>query len=322
MASAIAADMPRKAPVKRATIADRCAKVEPPKGTPEVPGGDIFGFSDATDIGDPCSWGLSNELTGFAGKRDGRYLALTNKTEIGYTYSDRVAFAFAMFNTYHRWSNVTAVQDALAGTGAGVALTDWNKLQFDGLSGEILFRPIARSPGQPFALTVSVEPRWSRIDLFNSTGYPAEFYAGEFKLFVDVALTENLFAAMNVIYALATQKYDIPGANWVDASATSVSAALTARIHAAEKAFVEGVFLGAEVRFLSAFTGLFLNQNVGNALFAGPNLAIAFQGGRMLNLVWTPQVSGRARPASAPGALDLDNLERHQFRVKFATPIT
>ena len=318
--SAIAADMPRKAPVKPATIVDRCSKVEPPKGTLEVPGGDIFGFSDATDIGDPCSWSLSNELTGFAGKRDGRYLALTNKTEIGYTYSDKVAFSVAMFNTYHRWSNVFAAQDALAAAGDGVGLSTWNKLQFDGLSGEILFRPIARSPGQPFALTVSVEPRWSRVD--GLTGYRAEGYGTEFKLFVDMALTQRLFAAMNLNYALGTAKYHIPNAAWVDSSSTSVSLALTGQVHAAEKAPVEGVFLGIEARFLSSFSGLVLNQNVGNALFAGPNIAIAFQEGRMLNLVWTPQVIGRARPPSAPGALDLDNYERHQFRVKFVTPLT
>ena len=65
-----------------------------------------------------------------------------------------------------------------------------------------------------------MEPRWSRIDLGDLTGYPAEFYAGEFKMFLDVALTERLFAAMNVIYVLGTQKYDIPDANWVNNSLT------------------------------------------------------------------------------------------------------
>jgi hypothetical protein len=316
---AIAADIPRKAPVEPAIVADRCAKVEPPKGTPEVPGGDIFGFTSPTDIGDPCSWGLAGELTGRAGKRDGSYLAVTKKTQLGYTYSDKLAFALSMFNTYNRWSNVTVAQDALAGAGSGIILTEWDKLQFDGLSGEVLFRLLARSPGQPFALTVSMEPRWSRVD--GLTGYRAEGYGTEFKLFLDVALTERLFAAMNLNYALGTAKYDVPNAAWADASSTNFSLALTAQIHAAEKALVEGVFLGAEGRLLSSFTGLALNQNVGNALFAGPNLAIAFQGGRMLNLAWTPQVAGRAHPPSVPGAFELDNYERHQFRVKFAMPI-
>jgi hypothetical protein len=126
---------------------------------------------------------------------------------------------------------------------------------------------------------------------------------------------------MNVIYVLATQKYDIPDANWVDNSLTSVSAALTGRVHAADTTPVEGVFLGVEGRLLSLFDGLALKRNLGNAFFVGPTLAIAFQGGSMLNFVWTPQVAGRALPASAPGPLDLDNFERHHFRVKFATPL-
>jgi hypothetical protein len=320
-APVIAADLPRKAPIRPANVGDRCAKVEPPKGTPEVPDGDIFGFTNPTDIGDPCEWYFASENTGLAGKRDGSFLALFSKSEVSYTYSQNLAFAFSAFTAYNKWSNVSVLQDALASAGAGVTVTEWDKLAFDGLSGEVLLRLVARSPGQPFALVVSMEPRWSRIDLANGTGYSAEFYASEFKLFLDVALTQHLFAAMNLVYVAATQKYDIPGANWVEGSGTAVSLALTGRIHAAEKALVEGVFLGVEGHLLSAFTGLALNQNIGNAFYVGPTLAIAFKGGRMLNVTWTPQVAGRAYPASAPGPLDLDNFERHQFRVKFDTPL-
>ena len=109
-------------------------------------------------------------------------------------------------------------------------VTEWDKLQFDGLSGEVLLRLVKRSPGQPLALTVAMEPRWSRIDF--ATGYRAEFYANEFKLFLDAALTQRLFAAINLIYVLATQRFDIADANWVDNSLTSVSAALTGQVHA------------------------------------------------------------------------------------------
>ncbi len=315
----VAADFPRKAPVRPTNVAERCAKVEPPKGTPEVPGGDIFGFTNPTDIGDPCRWYFASENTGVAGKRDGSYFALFTKSEGSYTYSENLAFAFSAFTVYNKWSDVTVLQDTLASAGAGVVVTEWDKLQFDGLSGEVLLRLVARSPGQPLAVTVAMEPRWSRIDF--ATGYRAEFYAGEFKLLLDAALTERLFAAINLIYVLFTQRFDIADASWVDNSLTSVSAALTAQVHRAEKALVEGVFLGVEGRFVSLFAGLALNQNIGNAFFAGPTLAIAFEGGRMLNVVWTPQVAGRAYPASVPGPLDLDNFERHLFRIKFDTPL-
>jgi hypothetical protein len=319
VAPGIAADFPRKSRAKPATVSDHCAEVEPPKGTPKVPGGDIFGFTNPTDIGDPCKWYFASEHSGLAGKRDGSYFALSTKSEISYTASENLAFAFSAFTAYHKWSNVTVLQDALASAGVGVMVTESDKLQFDGLSGEVLMRLLTRSRGQPFAMVVAMEPRWSRIDL--STGYRAEFYASEFKLLVDAAFTERLFAAMNLIYALATQRYDIAGANWVNNSLTSLSVALTGQAYAAEKALIEGIFLGVEARLVSFFEGLALNRNLGNAFFVGPTLAIGFQGGRMLNFVWTPQVAGRANPASAPGPLDLDNFERHLFRVKFDTPL-
>lgn len=69
----------------------------------------------------------------------------------------------------------------------------------------------------------------------------------------------------------------------------------------------------------SAYSGLMLNQNVGNGVFLGPNMAIVFAGGRMLNIAWLPQVAGHSIPSN--GNLDLDNFERHQFRFKFATPL-
>ena len=82
---------------------------------------------------------------------------------------------------------------------------------------------------------------------------------------------------------------------------------------------MQGVFVGAEARYLAGFSGLAFDTKVSDVLFAGPTLAIGFQNGSMLNLVWSPQVWGRAQPASVPGALDLDTFERHQFRIKFAT---
>jgi hypothetical protein len=315
----LTADFPRKAPVGSDIGSDRCAAIEPPKGTPKVPGGDIFGFTNPTDLGDPCVWYFASEHSGVAGKRDGNYLALFSKSEVSYTAAENLAFAFSAFTAYHKWSNVTVLQDELASAGEGVILTGRDKLQFDGLSGEVWWRLVSRSPGQPIAVVVAVEPRWSRINL--GTGHSAQLYASEFKLLVDAALAQRLFAALNLFYAPATQRYAVPGAGWVNNSLTSISLALTAQPYAAQNVLIEGIFLGVEGRLVSFFEGLALNRNLGNAFFLGPTLAIGFRGDRMLNFVWTPQVAGRAHPASAPGALDLDNFERHLFRVKFDTPL-
>jgi hypothetical protein len=304
-----------KAPV---ATADRCAKAEPPPGTPSVPGGDIFGFTDPTDIGDPCSWALASENNGRVAKGDGSYFALTNKTEVSYTYSSIVSFSLSLFTVYTRWSDVTVAQDTLASEGNGVFLNRTNKLSFDGLSGEVLFRLVTRGPGQPFAVTFGVEPRWSYVDFV--TAYRADGYAAEFKLFVDVALAERLFAAVNLNYGLGTQKFDIPNATWERGSATNVSAALTAQIHAAEKQPIESVYVGIEGRFRSVFEGLLLDKFAGNVFNFGPTLAVGFAGDRMLNVAWSPQLAGRVSPAT-PGGLNLTHFDRQEFRVKFVTPI-
>jgi hypothetical protein len=304
----------RAAGARPAAVADRCAETKRPEGTPVVPGGSIFGFSDPTDLGDPCTWSLANENTGREGKRDGSYFALGSKFEASYTYSSNIAFAFSAFTAYNRWSNVTSVQDTLATQGDGVFLDRFNRLSFDGLSGELLVQLLTRAPGQPIAVVASVEPRWSRADAV--TGFRADGYAAEFKLLIDFPLAERLFGAVNLNYALGTQKFAIPNALWERASATNISAALTAQVYAAEKQTVEGVFFGVGARYRTLFDGLWLNHFTGDAFNFGPTFAIAFAGARVLTLAWSPQLAGRESPAT-PFALNLTDFDRQEFRVKF-----
>jgi hypothetical protein len=308
----------RETPAKPAAVVDRCAKIEPLPGTPSVPGGSIFGFTDPTDLGDPCIWTFASENTGREGKRDGSYFGLSSKSEISYTYTSNIAFAFSVFTAYTRWSNVTVVQDKLASQGDGVFLDRFNRLSFDGLSGEFLVRLVTRGPGQPVAVTASVEPRWSHVDFV--TGFRADGYAAEFKLLVDIALAQRLFGAVNLNYALGTQKFDIPNAEWERSSGTNLSAALTAQIYAAEKQTVEGVFVGLEARYRTAFDGLLLDRFTGDVFNFGPTFAIAFTGDRVLTLAWSPQLAGRTSPAT-PGGLNLTDADRLEFRVKFETSL-
>jgi hypothetical protein len=308
----------RKAPAKPAEVVDRCAKIEPLPGTPVVPGGSIFGFTDPTDLGDPCIWNFASENTGRSGRRDGSYFGLTSKSEFSYTYSSNIAFAFSAFTAYTRWSNVTVAQDTLASQGDGVFLNRLNRLSFDGLSGEFLVRLVTRGPGQPVAVTAAVEPRWSYVDFV--TGFRADGYATEFKLLIDFALTERLFGAVNLNYALGTQKFAIPNARWESGSGTNISAALTAQVYAAEKQAVEGVFVGVEGRYRTVFDGLWLDRFAGDIFNFGPTAAIAFAGDRVLTLVWSPQLAGRVSP-STPGGLNLIHADRQEFRLKFETPL-
>jgi hypothetical protein len=298
---------------------DRCAKVELPSGAPEVPGGDIFGFLSPTDIGDPCSFAYAAEFTTRTGKRDGRYATVTKKSQFAYTYSDRLSFAASPFISAFDWNEVTAHRDALLGTGESVDHLSHRILDFDGLSGEASWRVLARAANQPVAITLSTEPRWFRRDAV--TGFRVEGHQIEAKLLADVAFTDRLFAAVNVIYGFGAQKFDVPGAELQKGSALGVLSALTWQPYKSEGGVVQGVFVGLETRYVTGFSGLTLNFMVGEALFGGPTLAIGFSNGAMLNVAWSPQLWGRGQAPSAPGRLELDALERHQFRFKLATPL-
>jgi hypothetical protein len=304
----------------RAAAVSRCTKVEPAPGTPSVPGGYLFGLTDPTDPGDPCTWELAFESHARYGKRDGRYLGVTSKLEVGYTYSQHVAFALAAYHTYTRWSDVALCQDSLAGEGDGVSAAGLSKHGADGVSAELFVRVLSRSPGQPLAAAVAIEPRWGRID--NLTGHQATGYGGQFKLLLDAPITEKLYAAVNVSYGLGQQKLAIPNAQWSRASFAVATVAVSHEVYTAEKRFIERIMVGAEGVGVLPFNGLVLNHYDGYAFFFGPTLGIGFQGDRFLSIVWLPQIAGHARFSKFSGARDLDHGERHELRVKFATPFS
>lgn len=317
--SAAAADRPVRSDKAAAVVRDRCAKIELAPGTVDVPAGDIFGILSPTDIGDACSFGFASETTVRAGKRDGRYVATTTKSQFTYTYSDQLSFAVSPFVSAFSWKDVTVNQGILPATGVGVDRTHLGTIDFDGVSAEASWRVLERSVNQPLAITLSAEPRWFRRGPV--TGYPAEGRQVELKLFADLALSERWFAAVNIVYGFGTERLAIADAELIKASAVGVLSALAWQAYKSDTGLVQGVFVGAEARYISGYAGFMCEVRVSDVLFAGPTLAIGFNNGSMLNLGWSPQVWGRARPASAPGPLDLDAFERHQFRIKFATPL-
>jgi hypothetical protein len=273
------------------------AASEPTEQAPfDIPGGDLFGFTSPTDVGQPGERGIAFELSSRAGKRAGGYWSPTLKTEFSFTPEENLAVALAPWITAHRIREVPTLDDRTA-------------TRFDGFSGEVSYRFIRRKPVNPVAATVSIEPRLSRVDAL--TGEGARAYGGEAKLLVDaVVVPGRLYGAVNINYAFATQHGFAPHEKWNESSGAAVSGALTYQ-------FSERLFAGIESRWLATFSGPALNEQMGWGVFAGPSMLVKVTDGAALNLAWTPQVSGRA---SGPGeARDLDYFERQQFRAKFAT---
>jgi hypothetical protein len=262
----------------------------------ELPGGDIFGFTSPTDVGAPGDRAVAAETTIRTGKPGGgRYVAVGTKYQVGFTPVENVGLALSAFTAGHRIADVPDLEDR-------------RRFAFDGLSGEALFRVLPRN-ADGVAATIAIEPRWSRIDGLGGTD--VEGFGAEAKLFVDAVLIPGrLYGAFNLNFAPGVSRASRAGSAWERASGTNVSSALAYQL-------TDKVFTGVEARFLSSFDGAFLNRNTGNALFFGPNVLFKLGESAALNLAWTPQLTGRARGVDRD--LDLDNFERHQVRVKFAT---
>lgn len=262
----------------------------------DVPGDDIFGFTSPTDIGNPGDRAFGNENDGRFGKRNGSYNALNTKYEFSRTLTQEWWIAGSFFGSYNR-------SDAVPG------LDDTNRFAFDGLSFEIEHKLVKRSAQNPFAVSVSVEPRWGRID--GTAGQISNSFGAAFKLFTDaVVIPDRLFWAANLQWAPQSAQDITSHDGWIDSSSTLVSTALTAQLSSK-------LFTGVELRYLSAFDGAWLNRSTGNAFYAGPTLLYRITDKIAFNTTLQPQVFGHA--VDSPNRhLDLDNFERAQYRTKLS----
>lgn len=97
-------------------------------------------------------------------------------------------------------------------------------------------------------------------------------------------------------------------ARWERESTFGVSGAMAAAV-------APGLFLGAEVRYLSHFEGSFLNRFEGNALFVGPTVSARFLPNAIFQATVSTQVSGHS--VGEPNRrLDLVNFERYQAHAR------
>jgi hypothetical protein len=262
----------------------------------QVPGDAIFGFTSPTDVGKPGDVGFANENDGRVGKRQGTYGALNAKYEFSSTVANGWWMAGSLFGAYYHVQSVTGFVDV-------------NHLDFNGLSFEIEYRVIERSFGQPFGVSISVEPFWGRLDYV--AGLPSNSYGAALKTFADaVIVPEKLYWAANLIWVFQRAEDPLNTSHWLNSSGTVLSTALTYQIS-------EQLFAGVEVRYLSAFSTILLNDNIGSALYAGPTMLWKINEKIAINMTFQPQIAGHSA-TSRNLNLDLDNFERAEFRAKLA----
>lgn len=272
-----------------------CA-VEAAADVPEVPGDEIFGFSTPTDVGSPGDTGFANENDGRAGKRSGAYRAFNLKYELGHTFAPDWWVGISLFASHNRARNVPG-------------LADVDRVAFDGLSFEIEHRVVKRTQSNPFAVSLSVEPRWALVDSISGSSSHAINVA--FKLFADaVVIPDTLYWGSNVIWTPQRAEDPIDRRRWLSSSAILISSALAYQVS-------PKFFVGAEARYLGSFSRIVPTHGVGHAWYVGPTFLWKVTDKVAFNTTFQPQVAGRsiANPALR---LDLDNFERMQFRAKLS----
>jgi hypothetical protein len=244
----------------------------------DVPGGDIFGFTSGTDVGKVGDRGVALENSGDYGIRQGRYRGLSQKLEFSGTFVENWAFAASLFGA---WTSIRNNPDFPDRTAYG----------FDGMSFEIRHRVVERSATNPFAVTLAIEPRWSRID--GLSGLRSDSYGAELKFQVDAPVGDRLYWAANANFGFGTSRDPI-ALNWANASDTAISTALT----------------------YEALKDKLFGRLGGQALYLGPTIAWQAKENVMINAVFLPQIAGHASGASGP--FDLDNGNRANYRLKIA----
>jgi hypothetical protein len=277
-----------------ALVAFACTPCSAAESVPQVPGDDIFGFSSPTDPGKPGDREIFNENDGRAGKDRGRYLGLNSKLAFGYTFASDWWIGIGTFAAGN-WTR--SVPD----------LPNIGSVGFDGLSIEILHRIVERSAINPFALTLSVEPRWGRKDPV--TGLGSESFSVTFKLFTDaVVIHDTLYWSANVQFGPQRAQDPLKIAPWQGSFGLLLSTALAWQLS-------PSFFAGAEARYLSQSDSVVPKNQVGQAVYLGPTLLWKPNEQLAINLTVQPQLWGHAR--DEPGRrLDLTHFERAQFRLK------
>jgi hypothetical protein len=251
----------------------------------------LFGFSTGTDIGEAGDRELEGQLNGRFFKRTGTYAAVLPM--VGYEWvpvANLRLEATASF-AYHDIAGV-------------MGLDDRRQAAPQGISFEARYRFMDRERA-PFGLAIDVEPHWGRVD--ETSGAPVDQYGVDVAILADKTLIENcLVGVANLIYQPEATRSRVTG-EWMRETTLGASAGLMVQVH-------QGLFIGAEARYLRRYDSLDLRNFSGHALFLGPMAFANLDAHWWVSAALSVQVAGRA--VDDPGPLDLANFERLQARLR------
>jgi hypothetical protein len=291
--------------------------------TQEADTGDIFGFSEGADTPEKGAKQVSfdtfsrfhkrrlfgpalprmampgEEAEGeqpeaggtFAGKP--RYRVMSSKLAYQYAHTDDLAIEVGLFGHARDVRNLGDVPNKRFAA-------------FDGGSVAIKYRLIERTGQNPFALSVLVEPRYARVE--ESTGRGVDAFQTEALLILDARIIpDRLWFATNIGYEPELTR--LRGTGQMErASGLTWSNALTTRA-------TENAFVGAEVRYVAAYEGAFLNRFAADAFYIGPLANVRFSDAAFLTAALAFRVTG-SEPQLPPGEIGAAQFPRTLLRIK------
>jgi hypothetical protein len=273
----------------------------------------VYGFTLGSDTEHAGAKGVALETVTRWGKRADDYSAIGTKLEFAYGVTDDLSVSLGFLGDYHSVKKKPATAEAAAldainnGEDPDEAVRNGrvkSRFIFNGFGGEMRYRFLDRKSA-PFGMTLHLEPVLAFSD--EASGLRARKYGSENKLIFDQEiLSDRLFVALNLLHEMEVVKEKTAEA-WERASRVGASFAATYQL-------MPKVFLGAEVRYLRGYEGLALKAYTGDGLYVGPTLYANLGETLWVSAAWNTLVGGHAK--GVPGALNLDDFERHNLRIK------
>jgi hypothetical protein len=308
--TAMAADLGKR-PVKPGPAPAPSAACKETSGLPT----DIFGFTTGSDVNDLGALSGALQYNGNYGTRFGRLYGHQLTAQLSYS-------PFSCFE----------IGPTVQGFSANAGLTTFglDQRQFGGTV-EMKYKLTGRAT-HGIGITLTTEPgafnrqyKSGFVDAFGNPFNPSgAAYSNLARVLIDFELIKDrLFGAINIEHAAVwddpvsqSAGFGLPNPGFAKFSNLNIRAALAAKL-------TDTFYLGVEGSHQRAYTGIFLNQEIGNAWFAGPTFYWQATEKLAVTGAYNYQFAGQTRDAintigASSKSVDLINFNRHLVKFKLA----
>ncbi|MDE2115792.1 MAG: hypothetical protein KGJ29_13095 [Hyphomicrobiales bacterium] len=253
----------------------------------------LFGFTFGTDTGAEGEREIELETTAGFQRRGGTFHAVEQEFEFEFVPSQFNHLEFSLHGVDIHAQPVSGIDNV-------------NQTALSGFSVNYLQSIIARGPGAPFGVAVSIQPEYDWVD--GTSGTRTHGYSAQTKLLIDTEIIpQRLFAAVNAIYApeISRAKGD---SFWSRTASFGLTGALATRV-------LPKLTLGAEAEYYRSYDSFGMSRLQGQAAYIGPTFHYQFTHKIFMSAAWSTQFWGHASGETGRH-LDLTNFQQQKANIK------